>query len=94
MLFQSGIHCASPRRSHGNVCTHCRIAVCLRGLDIFLLDITDAINLGDASVLEDRCLKGLRETCFALRLPGESVAEGARNIRGRYSLVDRKQHLF
>ena len=36
---------------------------------------------GDASVLEDRALNGLRETYLALGVPGASVAEGIRKIK-------------
>jgi phycocyanin beta chain len=36
---------------------------------------------GDASVLEDRCLNGLRETYLALGVPGASVAEGVRKMK-------------
>jgi phycocyanin beta chain len=65
----------------GNAYTHRRIAACLRDLDIILRYITYAIYLGDASVLEDRCLNGLRETYLALGVPGASVAEGMRKIK-------------
>jgi len=59
----------------GNAYTSRRNASCLRDLDIVLRYITYAIYLGDASVLEDRCLNGLRETYLALGVPGASVAE-------------------
>ena len=65
----------------GNAYTHRRIAACLRDLDIILRYVTYAIYLGDASVLEDRCLNGLRETYLALGVPGASVAEGVRLIK-------------
>lgn len=65
----------------GNAYTHRRIAACLRDLDIILRYITYAVYLGDASVLEDRCLNGLRETYLALGVPGASVAEGVRLIK-------------
>jgi phycocyanin beta chain len=65
----------------GNAYTHRRIAACLRDLDIILRYITYAVYLGDASVLEDRALNGLRETCLALGVPGASVAEGIRLIK-------------
>lgn len=66
----------------GNAYTHRRIAACLRDLDIILRYVTYAIYLGDASVLEDRCLNGLRETYLALGVPGASVAEAVRLIKG------------
>ncbi|MFZ4804956.1 MAG: phycocyanin subunit beta [Synechococcus lacustris] len=65
----------------GNAYTHRRLAACLRDLDIILRYITYAVYLGDASVLEDRALNGLRETYLALGVPGASVAEGIRNIK-------------
>lgn len=34
----------------GNAYTHRRIAACLRDLDIFFRHVTDAVDLGDASV--------------------------------------------
>jgi phycocyanin beta chain len=57
----------------GNAYTSRRNASCLRDLDIILRYITYAIYLGDASVLEDRCLNGLRETYSALGVPGAAV---------------------
>jgi phycocyanin beta chain len=72
----------------GNAYTHRRIAACLRDLDIILRYVTYATYLGDASVLEDRCLNGLRETYLALGVPGGSVAEGVRKIKeGALALV-------
>lgn len=65
----------------GNAYTHRRIAACLRDLDIILRYVTYAVYLGDASVLEDRCLNGLRETYLALGVPGASVAEGIRKMK-------------
>ncbi len=46
----------------GNAYTSRRMAACLRDMEIILRYITYAIFSGDASVLEDRCLNGLRET--------------------------------
>jgi phycocyanin beta chain len=65
----------------GNAYTHRRVAACLRDLDIILRYVSYAVYLGDASVLEDRCLNGLRETYLALGVPGASVAEGIRLIK-------------
>jgi len=65
----------------GNAYTSRRNAACLRDLDIILRYITYALYLGDASVLEDRCLNGLRETYLALGVPGASVAEGVRLMK-------------
>ncbi|MFM7547601.1 MAG: phycocyanin subunit beta, partial [Cyanobacteriota bacterium] len=60
---------------------HRRMAACLRDMEIVLRYITDATFTGDASVLEDRCLNGLRETYLALGVPGASVAEGIRKMK-------------
>jgi phycocyanin beta chain len=65
----------------GNAYTHRRMAACLRDMDIILRYVTYAIFAGDASVLDDRCLNGLRETYLALGVPGASVAEGVNKMR-------------
>jgi len=58
----------------GNAYTSRRVSACLRDMDIILRYVTYAVYLGDASVLEDRCLNGLRETYVALGVPGPSIA--------------------
>ena len=60
----------------GNAYTNRRMAACLRDMEIVLRYVTYAIFAGDASVLDDRCLNGLRETYVALGVPGGSVAAG------------------
>jgi phycocyanin beta chain len=45
-------------------------------MEIILRYVTYSAFTGDASVLEDRCLNGLRETYLALGTPGTSVATG------------------
>jgi phycocyanin beta chain len=60
----------------GNAYTNRRMAACLRDMEIVLRYITYATLAGDASVLDDRCLNGLRETYQALGVPGASVAVG------------------
>jgi phycocyanin beta chain len=65
----------------GNAYTHRRMAACLRDMDIILRYVTYAIFTGDASVLDDRCLNGLRETYLALGVPGGSVAESVRKMK-------------
>ena len=65
----------------GNAYTSRRIAACLRDMEIILRYITYSVFNGDASVLEDRCLNGLRETYQALGTPGASVAEGVRKMK-------------
>jgi phycocyanin beta chain len=64
-----------------NAYTHRRMAACLRDMEIILRYVTYAAFTGDASVLEDRCLNGLRETYLALGVPGASVAEGVRKMK-------------
>jgi phycocyanin beta chain len=60
----------------GNAYTNRRMAACLRDMEIILRYITYAIFAGDSSILDDRCLNGLRETYLALGTPGASVAVG------------------
>lgn len=65
----------------GNAYTNRRMAACLRDMEIILRYVTYAIFSGDASVLNDRCLNGLRETYVALGTPGASVAAGVEKMK-------------
>ncbi|MEA5463846.1 phycocyanin subunit beta [Leptothoe sp. PORK10 BA2] len=65
----------------GNAYTHRRMAACLRDMEIILRYVTYAIFTGDASVLDDRCLNGLRETYLALGVPGTSMAEAINKMK-------------
>ncbi len=65
----------------GNAYTSRRMAACLRDMEIILRYVTYAIFAGDASVLDDRCLNGLRETYLALGTPGSSVAVGVSKMK-------------
>lgn len=65
----------------GNAYTSRRMAACLRDMEIILRYVTYAIFAGDASVLDDRCLNGLRETYLALGTPGASVAVGVNKMK-------------
>lgn len=65
----------------GNAYTSRRMAACLRDMEIILRYVTYAIFTGDASVLDDRCLNGLRETYLALGTPGGSVAAGVGKMK-------------
>ena len=65
----------------GNAYTSRRMAACLRDMEIILRYVTYAIFSGDASVLEDRCLNGLRETYLALGTPGTSVGVGVSKMK-------------
>jgi phycocyanin beta chain len=58
----------------GNAYTNRRVSACMRDMDIVLRYITYAVFLGDSSVLDDRCLNGLRETYLALGVPSSSMA--------------------
>jgi phycocyanin beta chain len=65
----------------GNAYTSRRMAACLRDMEIILRYITYAIFAGDSSVLDDRCLNGLKETYLALGTPGSSVAIGVNKMK-------------
>lgn len=66
----------------GGPCFHHRNqAACIRDLGFILRYVTYAIAIGDASVLEERCLNGLRETYAALGTPGATVAAGIHKIK-------------
>jgi phycocyanin beta chain len=65
----------------GNAYTNRRMAACLRDMEIILRYVTYAAFTGDSSVLEDRCLNGLRETYSALGVPGGSVATGVNKMK-------------
>lgn len=72
----AGICCESPGLTSpgGGVYTTRKMAACLRDGDIILRYITYALLAGDASVLNDRCLNGLKETYAALGVPVGSAA--------------------
>jgi phycocyanin beta chain len=65
----------------GNAYTNRRMAACLRDMEIILRYVTYAIFTGDASILDDRCLNGLRETYLALGVPGGSVSTGVGKMK-------------
>jgi phycocyanin beta chain len=65
----------------GNAYTHRRMAACLRDMEIILRYVTYATFAGDSSILDDRCLNGLRETYQALGVPGASVATGVQKMK-------------
>jgi phycocyanin beta chain len=65
----------------GNAYTNRRMAACLRDMEIILRYVTYALMAGDASVLDDRCLNGLRETYQALGVPGGSTAAGVQKMK-------------
>lgn len=65
----------------GNAYTSRRNAACLRDMEIILRYVTYSVFTGDASILDDRCLNGLRETYLALGTPGASVAIGVQKMK-------------
>merc|ERR1711966_497876 len=58
---------------NGGVYTNRKMAACLRDGEIVLRYISYALLAGDASVLDDRCLNGLKETYIALGVPAQSA---------------------
>nr|YP_009257486.1 C-phycocyanin beta chain [Coeloseira compressa]ANH09569.1 C-phycocyanin beta chain [Coeloseira compressa] len=65
----------------GNAYTSRRMAACLRDMEIVLRYVSYAMVAGDSSVLDDRCLNGLRETYQALGTPGPSVAVAVQKMK-------------
>lgn len=65
----------------GNAYTNRRMAACLRDMSIILRYVSYAMAAGDSSVLDDRCLNGLRETYQALGTPGASVAVAIQKMK-------------
>lgn len=71
----SGMICENPGliAPGGNCYTNRRMAACLRDGEIILRYVSYALLSGDSSVLEDRCLNGLKETYIALGVPSAST---------------------
>ena len=65
----------------GNAYTSRRMAACLRDMEIVLRYVSYAMIAGDSSVLDDRCLNGLRETYQALGTPGFSVSVAVQKMK-------------
>lgn len=66
----------------GGACFHNRNqAACIRDMGFILRYVTYSVLAGDASVMDDRCLNGLRETYQALGTPGSSVAVGVGKMK-------------
>lgn len=65
----------------GNAYTSRRMAACLRDMEIILRYVTYAIYAGDASILNDRCLNGLKQTYLALGTPTTSMATAIKNMK-------------
>jgi len=71
----SGMICENTGliQAGGNCYPNRRMASCLRDGEIVLRYISYALLAGDASVLDDRCLNGLKETYIALGVPLQSA---------------------
>ncbi|WP_416668539.1 phycocyanin subunit beta [Egbenema bharatensis] len=66
----------------GGACFHHRNqAACIRDLGFILRYVTYSMLAADASVMDDRCLNGLRETYQALGTPGATVASGIQKMK-------------
>ena len=67
----SGMICENPAliSPSGNCYTNRRMAACLRDSEIILRYVSYSLLSGDSSVLEDRCLNGLKETYASLGVP-------------------------
>ena len=92
----SGMICENPGliSPGGNCYTNRRMAACLRDGEIILRYVSYAILAGDSSVLEDRCLNGLKETYIALGVPTKSSARAVALMKGSaLTLIDGKAPL-
>lgn len=66
----------------GGACFHHRNqAACIRDLGFILRYVSYSVLSGDTSVMDDRCLNGLRETYQALGTPGNIVASGIKKMK-------------
>nr|YP_010336294.1 R-phycoerythrin class I beta subunit [Goniotrichopsis reniformis]UNJ14700.1 R-phycoerythrin class I beta subunit [Goniotrichopsis reniformis] len=80
----SGMICENPGliSPGGNCYTNRRMAACLRDGEIVLRYVAYAALAGDSSVLESRCLNGLKETYIALGVPANSTARAVALMKG------------
>ena len=69
----------------GNCYPNRRMAACLRDGEIVLRYVTYALLAGDASVLDDRCLNGLKETYAALGVPATSTVRAVQIMKASSS---------
>ncbi len=69
----------------GNCYPNRRMAACLRDGEIVLRYVTYALLAGDASVLDDRCLNGLKETYAALGVPTTSTVRAVQIMKASSS---------
>lgn len=69
-------------RPGGNAYTTRRYAACLRDMDYYLRYGTYALVAGDANVLDERVLQGLRETYNSLGVPIAPTVIGIQIMKG------------
>ncbi|MEG3841123.1 bleomycin hydrolase [filamentous cyanobacterium Phorm 46] len=79
----SGMICENQGliQAGGNCYPNRRMAACLRDGEIILRYVTYALLAGDASVLDDRCLNGLKETYIALGVPSGSAVRAVQIMK-------------
>ncbi|MEA5502309.1 bleomycin hydrolase [Halotia wernerae UHCC 0503] len=65
----------------GGVYTNRKMAACLRDAEIILRYVTYALLTGDASILNDRCLNGLKETYTTLGVPTPSTVRAVQIMK-------------
>ena len=68
-------------RPGGNAYTSRRYAACVRDMEYFLRYTTYALVAGDASVLDERVLNGLKETYNSLGVPIPSTVAGVATLK-------------
>lgn len=68
-------------RPGGNMYTTRRYAACIRDLDYYLRYATYAMLAGDASILDERVLNGLKETYNSLGVPISSTIQAIQSIK-------------
>ncbi|MCG9889987.1 MAG: allophycocyanin subunit beta [Thermosynechococcaceae cyanobacterium MS004] len=68
-------------RPGGNMYTTRRYAACIRDLDYYLRYATYAMLAGDASILDERVLNGLKETYNSLGVPVNSTVQAIQAIK-------------
>ncbi|CCH65343.1 Phycoerythrin beta chain [Richelia intracellularis HM01] len=81
----AGIICENQGliQAGGNCYPNRRMAACLRDGEIILRYVTYALLAGDASVLDDRCLNGLKETYAALGVPSTSAVRAVQIMKAQ-----------
>ena len=67
----------------GNCYPNRRMAACLRDGEIILRYVCYALLAGDPSVLDDRCLNGLKETYAALGVPASSTIRAVQIMKAQ-----------